>query len=76
MNSMKMGVIFLAMMAALLGGCCGGGSTTVKPSTTTTTTTVTPGQQLLDLQKAYDSGVITKEQYEKMKKDIIDKSSK
>jgi hypothetical protein len=74
MNSMKKGVIFLAMMAALLGGCCGGGSTTVKP--TTTTTTVTLGQQLLDLQKAYDSGVITKEQYEKMKRDIIDKSSK
>ncbi len=74
MNSMKMSAIFLAMMVALLGGCCGGGSTTVKP--TTTTTTVTSGQQLLDLQKAYDSGVITKEQYDKMKKDIINKSSK
>ncbi len=76
MNTMKMGVIFLAMMAALLGGCCGGGSTTVKPTSSSTTTTVTPGQQLLDLQKAYDSGVITKGQYEKMKQDIIDKSTK
>ena len=64
--------MFLAVMATLLGGCCGGGSTTtVKPLTTT----VTPGQQLLDLQKAYDSGVINKEQYDKMKQDIIYNSS-
>jgi hypothetical protein len=31
---------------------------------------------LIDLQKAYESGAISKEQYDKMKQDIIDKSGK
>ena len=68
-------MLTLAAMAVFLGGCCGGGTHKVEvtPSTATTTTT---GQQLIDLQKAYDSGAINKDQYEKMKQDIIDKSAK
>jgi hypothetical protein len=59
---------------AFLGGCCGRTTKVeVAPSNATTTTT---GQQLIDLQKAYESGAITKEQYDKMKQDIIDKSGK
>lgn len=61
--------LLLAMVAALLGGCCGGGSTKVQSTTTTTTT----GQQLIDLKKAYTDGAITEEQYNKMKKEIIEK---
>lgn len=60
----------LIMAAAILGGCCGGGTTKVQSTTTTTTT----GQQLIDLQKARDSGAITEEQYNKMRQEIIEKS--
>lgn len=63
--------VVLAMAAALLGGCCGGGTTTVKTEPAITTTT---GQQLIDLKKAYDSGAITEDQYNKMKKEVIEKS--
>jgi uncharacterized membrane protein len=58
------------MVAALLGGCCGGGSTKVQSTTTTTTT----GQQLIDLKKAYTEGVITEQQYNKMRQEILEKS--
>lgn len=33
------------------------------------------GQQLLDLNKAYKDGVITEDQYNKLKKEIIDRNS-
>ncbi|MBU4603573.1 MAG: SHOCT domain-containing protein [Proteobacteria bacterium] len=36
-------------------------------------TTVSEGQQLIDLQKAYKSGAITKDQYEEQKAKILDK---
>jgi len=36
--------------------------------------TQTTGDQLIDLQKAYQSGAIDEKQYNKMKQDIIDKS--
>ena len=38
--------------------------------------TKTTGEQLTDLQKAYESGAIDEKQYNKMKQDIIDKSAK
>ncbi len=69
-----MGVIryflFFFMVAGLLGGCCLGGSTKVHSTTKTTTT----GQELNDLKKAYDSGAITEDQYNKMREQIIEKS--
>ena len=74
MRSIIAGVVTLATMGALLvGGCCGGGTTTVEVPKATVTTTTT-GQQLIDLQKAFDSGAINEEQYKKMKQEIIDKS--
>lgn len=60
----------LVLLAALLGGCCGGGGSQVQNTTKTTTL----GQELTDLKRAYDSGAITEDQYNQMKKDIIDKS--
>jgi hypothetical protein len=68
------GAVFVVLLAgALLGGCCcpgGGGSA----KTETTINTTTTGQQLIDLQKAYESGAISEKEYNKQKQDILDKS--
>jgi hypothetical protein len=62
----------LALLAALLSsplffaGC--------SSSRTTNTSNTTVGQQLIDLDRAFKDGVITKDQYEKMKKEIIRKN--
>lgn len=69
MNALRTCVV-LAVGAAILGGCCGGGTTKVQSTTTTTTT----GQQLIDLKKAYTEGAITEEQYNKMKKQVLENS--
>jgi hypothetical protein len=74
MKSMAIVMVTVATMAAFLGGCCG--RTTKVEVTPTNGSSTTSGQQLLDLQKAYESGAISKEQYDKMKQDIIDKSAK
>jgi len=68
----RMTVVLFAF-ATFLGGCCGGGTTT-KVENLSTTKTV--GEQLLDLQKARDSGAINQEQYIKAKQDILDKLEK
>jgi len=74
MKSFAIALVTAATLAAFLGGCCGRTTKVeVQPATAPATTT---GQQLMDLQKAYDSGALTKDQYEKMKQDIIDKSGK
>ncbi|MBU1155003.1 MAG: SHOCT domain-containing protein [Proteobacteria bacterium] len=61
-------VIFIAMfgLSIALAGC---GGADVKNQNTT----VSEGQQLIDLQKAYKSGAITKDQYEEQKAKILDK---
>lgn len=75
MKKSWIGPILVVMLAgAFLGGCCcpGGGTTNTKTETTINTTTT--GQQLIDLQKALDSGAITENEYNKQKQDILDKS--
>jgi hypothetical protein len=59
--------ILIAALSGLSG--CGGGDSSVKSEISTTT----KGQQLLDLQKAYESGAISKEQYEEQKEKVLDK---
>ncbi len=66
--------LVLVACATLLGGCCGGGSKTTQIDHISTTKTV--GEQLLDLQKARDSGAINQEQYMKAKQDILDRLEK
>lgn len=69
-------VVAASMLAVFMGGCCGGG-TTVEKTVEKTPIQVeqkTAGEQLMDLQKAYESGAITEQQYNKMKQDIIEKS--
>jgi hypothetical protein len=63
-----MRLIIAAVAPLAVAGCLsfGGGSdtsTTVNPPTT--------GQQLLDLKKAYDSGAISKEEYEAVRESIL-----
>jgi uncharacterized membrane protein len=64
--------IVMLVLVASMAGCCGG-SKTVEP-TPVNVQTQTSGDQLMDLQKAYQSGAINEQQYNKMKQDIIDKS--
>lgn len=58
-----------AVLVACLAGCCGGG-TTVMP----TTQGPSVGQQLIDLQKAYESGAISEAEYTRLKKEAMDQS--
>ncbi len=64
-------LIILALCGFFLVGvaACGGGGAEVKSEVSTTTT----GQQLMDLKKALDSGAMTKDEYEKERKKILDR---
>jgi hypothetical protein len=59
--------LLLAMTLSLLGGC-GGGGAELKSDIQTTT----KGQQLLDLKKAYDAGAISREEYDRLRKQIVE----
>jgi hypothetical protein len=57
-----------------LTGCLGlhfGGGTKSEVQNKSQTYDVTLGQQLLDLQKAYDAGVITQSEYNSQKKKLL-----
>jgi hypothetical protein len=78
MNTKRTAALITGMvLVAFLGGCCGGG-TTVQPTPVTVTSGsgATLGQQLIELQKAYESGAITEAEYKKLKQEAIDKSKK
>jgi hypothetical protein len=66
-----MAVVFALNMAA----CCGPDTTTTEVKKTEIINQPTVGQQLEDLDKAYKNGAITKEEYEKTKKGILEKSA-
>ncbi len=56
------------VLATTVSGCGGGGA---KSQTQTDVRTTTTGQELLDLQKAYEAGAMSKNEYEKQKKKIL-----
>ncbi|MBK6288994.1 MAG: SHOCT domain-containing protein [Gammaproteobacteria bacterium] len=60
-------VAAVVVFSTVLAGC-GGGSTTVKAGNEQTA-----GQELLDLQKAYESGVISEREYNDAKKKLLKK---
>jgi len=68
MRSIK-AIATLVLCALIVCGCFGGGA-----SVKTTTTTVSVGQQLIDLQNAYQSGSMTQDQYQKAKKQLIQRT--
>ncbi len=72
MRSLRILVLPLAIALALTVSACGGGGAKVE----TQTTTVTLGQQLMDLQAAYDKGIITEKQYNETKKNLLDMYNK
>jgi hypothetical protein len=67
----------MAMLTVLtnLVGCCGPGGGGAKVESKNITTTKTLGEQLMDLQKAYESGAITQDQYNDLKQKAIEQQS-
>jgi hypothetical protein len=67
--------VFLAVTTTLLSGCIGlhfgGGGSKSEMVNKSQTYDVTLGQQLLDLQKAHDAGVITDSEYNAQKKKLL-----
>ena len=59
-------VIFTIVMGGLFVGCGGGGASVQQSSTTL-------GQELTDLQTAYEKGIITEKEYNKARKEILKK---
>ena len=66
MKSTSLSFTALALAAALVAGC-GGGDSTVQASTTTV------GQELTDLKKAYDDGIVTEKEYQESKEKILER---
>lgn len=58
----------LSLLIVILAGCWGGGAD-VRNSNSNRSTTV--GQELIDLQKAYDQGLISEREYERTRKRIL-----
>jgi hypothetical protein len=66
-NSKRLAAGLLALSIPVVLGGCGGGGAKVESSTTTTTM----GQELMDLDRAYQQGIISKSEYESGKEDIM-----
>jgi uncharacterized membrane protein affecting hemolysin expression len=67
----KLGILMLIgiLLASFTFSGCGGR----KQTTTVETTNTTLGQELIDLQQAYDKGIITEKQYNDLKKKAMKK---
>ena len=75
MRFVKLCLALMAVVFALnIAACCGSDKTTVQEKQTQVVQP-TVGDQLQDLDKAYKNGSITKEEYEKLKQDIINKAA-
>ncbi len=75
MRFAKLCVILMAVVFALnIAACCGGG-TTVQEKQTQVISQPTVGDQLQDLDTAYKNGAITKQEYDKLKQDIMNKAA-
>jgi hypothetical protein len=66
----KICVLLVIVLICVNFTACGGSKKEVKSEPTTVTTTL--GQELQDLDKAYKDGIITKKEYDKAKKRLIE----
>jgi hypothetical protein len=70
-------VVVMVLLGASLSSCCWGGKTVKETKTSPVNVeTKSTGEQLMDLQKAHESGAISDKEYKKMRQDIIDKAEK
>ena len=66
-------LLLIAFMPLLIMNCLTTGITCSTNSGNTTEINTTTGQELVDLQQALDSGVITQEEYDELKLKIIER---
>ncbi len=75
MNRVISIILFPILISSILFlGGCGGGGAKVQASTTTTTTTM--GQELMDIDDARKKGILSEEEYNKAKKQIMERYEK
>lgn len=69
-------LLAVGMLVFIIGatGCCGGGTKHVETKQTTTTTTL--GQELKDLDDAYQKGLLTEKEYNEAKKKLLKQRTK
>lgn len=72
-NSKNAWVFVMIALMLVVGGCCGGSSKTKVESISNTKTV---GEQMIDLQKAYEGGAMSEKEYKKAKEGILDKLEK
>jgi hypothetical protein len=66
-------VIMAVVFALNIAACCGPDTTEIKKTEIISQPTI--GQQMEDLDKAYKSGSITKQEYDKLRQDIMNKAA-
>ena len=64
-------MLMVALSVSSCGGCLGGGSGG-KANVQSTTKTTTLGQELKDLDAAHKKGIISDEEYEKKRKELLE----
>jgi ABC-type glycerol-3-phosphate transport system substrate-binding protein len=70
MKTMVRTALLLSCVGWLVTGC-GGGGAELQASSTTTTTTI--GQELLDLDRARQQGIIDESEYRRAKRQILER---
>jgi hypothetical protein len=74
MRFAKLCIVLMAVVFALnIAACCGGDKTVEKQTQVISQPTV--GDQLQDLDNAYKSGAINKQEYDKLRQDIMNKAA-